>query len=126
MPNAEPLREGDPASVGPYRLAGRLGVGGQGVVYLAQAPNGAPVAVKVLRDGVTGDERFAEEIAAARRVEPLYVAQVLDAGVTGRPYVVTEYVDGPSLREAGPQAGADLQRLAVATATALAAIHQIG
>ncbi|MBB6343641.1 serine/threonine protein kinase [Nonomuraea muscovyensis] len=126
MPNAEPLREGDPASVGPYRLAGRLGVGGQGVVYLAQAPNGAPVAVKVLRDGVTGDERFAEEIAAARRVEPLYVAQVLDAGVTGRPYVVTEYVDGPSLREAGPQAGADLQRLAVATATALAAIHRAG
>ncbi|MFI7441803.1 serine/threonine-protein kinase [Nonomuraea indica] len=126
MPNAEPLHEGDPASVGPYRLAGRLGVGGQGVVYLAQAPNGAPVAVKVLREGVTGDERFAEEIAAARRVEPLYVAQVLDAGVTGRPYVVTEYVDGPSLRDAGPLAGEELRRLAVATATALSAIHRAG
>ncbi|MEU8110023.1 protein kinase, partial [Nonomuraea muscovyensis] len=44
----------------------------------------------------------------------------------GRPYEVTEYHHGPSLREAGPQAGADLQRLAVATATALAAIHRAG
>ncbi|MFI6785878.1 protein kinase [Nonomuraea sp. NPDC050383] len=126
MPHVEPLREGDPASVGRYRLAGRLGAGAQGVVYLAQAPNGAPVAVKVLHEGLAGDDRLAREMAAARQVDPVNVAQVLDASVSGRPYVVSEYVDGPSLQQAGPQAGAELQRLAVATATALAAIHRAG
>src|SRR5690606_5085376 len=46
------------------------------------------------------------------------------------PYVVSEYVDGPSLQEAvarrGPHRGASLQRLAVNTATALVAIHKAG
>ncbi|MCG5218200.1 serine/threonine-protein kinase [Streptosporangium sp. KLBMP 9127] len=126
MPQAEPLRAGDPAGVGPYRFVGRLGAGGQGVVYLGQAPDGRPVAIKVLREDVTGDDRFAKEIAAARRVEPFCIAQVLDASLGGRPYIVTEYVEGPSLQQAGRHFGADLQRLAVATATALAAIHRAG
>ncbi|MEV0196183.1 protein kinase [Nonomuraea sp. NPDC050691] len=126
MPHVEPLREGDPAAVGPYRLAGRLGAGAQGVVYLAKAPNGAPVAVKILHEGLPGDDRLAREMAAARQVEPVNVAQVLDASAGGRPYIVSEYVDGPSLQQAGRRTGAELQRLAVATATALAAIHRAG
>ncbi|MER6580497.1 serine/threonine-protein kinase [Nonomuraea sp. NPDC001023] len=127
MPNVEPLREGDPAAVGPYRLAGRLGAGGHGVVYLARGRDGGPVAVKVLAEGVTAGEPFARELAAARAVEPSCVARVLDASVRGRPYVVTEYVDGPSLQEAGPLRGADeLRRLAVTTATALAEAHRAG
>ncbi|MDP4507047.1 serine/threonine-protein kinase [Nonomuraea turcica] len=125
MSPVEPLREGDPAAVGPYRLMGRLGAGGQGVVYLSQGPDGRPVAVKVLREGLA-DERFAKEIDAARRVEPFCIAQVLDASLSARPYIVTEYVEGPSLQQAGRHTGADLQRLAVATATALTAIHQAG
>ncbi|MFE3452640.1 protein kinase [Nonomuraea sp. NPDC059194] len=111
--------------MGPYRLLGRLGAGGQGVVYLAQGRDARPVAVKVLRDGLA-DDRFAKEIEAARRVEPFCIAQVLDASRGGRPYIVTEYIEGPSLQQAGRHSGADLQRLAVATATALAAIHQAG
>ncbi|MEV4572251.1 protein kinase [Nonomuraea jabiensis] len=126
MPNVEPLREGDPATVGPYRLVGRLGAGGHGVVYLGQARNGTPVAVKVLREGLAVDGRLATEIAAARKVEPFCLAQVLDASTSGRPYIVSEYVDGPSLEQAGRLGGAELQRLAVATATALDAIHQAG
>ncbi|AQZ60645.1 putative serine/threonine protein kinase [[Actinomadura] parvosata subsp. kistnae] len=121
-----PLREGDPAAVGPYRLLGRLGEGGQGVVYLGEAPGGRRVAVKVLQDGYAGDHRFAKEVEAARRVEPFCIAQVLDASLGGRPYIVTEYVEGPALSQAGRHTGADLQRLAVATATALAAIHRAG
>ncbi|MCG5217664.1 serine/threonine-protein kinase [Streptosporangium sp. KLBMP 9127] len=126
MPHVEPLREDDPAVVGAYRIVGRLGAGGQGVVYLGQAPDGRLVAVKVLRDAIARDDRFAKEIAAARRVEPFCIAQVLDASLSGRPYIVSEYVEGPSLQQAGRHAGADLQRLAVSTATALAAIHQAG
>ncbi|MFG1965704.1 protein kinase [Nonomuraea sp. NPDC049028] len=125
MAHVEPLREGDPTAMGPYQLFGRLGAGGQGVVYLGQGPDGRPVAVKVLREGLA-NERFAKEIDAARRVEPFCIAQVLDASLGARPYIVTEYVEGPSLQQAGRHVGADLQRLAVATATALAAIHQAG
>ncbi|MFE3451024.1 protein kinase [Nonomuraea sp. NPDC059194] len=126
MPHVAPLRHGDPAAIGAYLVVGRLGEGGQGVVYLGRAPDGRPVAIKVLREGVAPDDRFAREIAAARRVEPFCVAQVLDASLSGRPYIVTEYIDGPTLQQAGRHSGAELQRLAVATATALAAIHQAG
>lgn len=126
MPNAEPLHPGDPEAIAAYRIVGRLGEGGQGIVYLGQAPDGRPVAVKVLRQSVGGDNRFAKEIAAARRVEPFCIAQVLDASMSGRPYIVSEYVEGPALQQAGRHYGADLQRLAVSTATALAAIHEAG
>ncbi|WP_327582795.1 protein kinase [Nonomuraea sp. NBC_00507] len=126
MPNVEPLRDGDPAAVGPYRLVGRLGAGGHGVVYLGQARNGTPVAVKVLREGLAGGDRLAAAIAAARKVEPFCLARVLDGSAGGRPYVVSEYVEGRSLQQAGPLGGVELQRLTVATATALDAIHQAG
>src|SRR5690606_25922381 len=47
-----------------------------------------------------------------------------------RPYVVSEYIPGPSLRtlveREGPRRGASLERLAISTATALAAIHRAG
>ncbi|HEX4817008.1 MAG TPA: serine/threonine-protein kinase [Nonomuraea sp.] len=126
MPNVEPLREGDPAAVGPYRLVGRLGAGGHGVAYLGQARNGTPVAVKVLREGLAESDRLAASFDAARRVEPFCLAPVLDASTSGRAYIVFAYVDGPSLQETGPVGGTELTRLAVATATALDALHQAG
>ncbi|WP_214321504.1 serine/threonine-protein kinase [Nonomuraea sediminis] len=129
MAGGEPLRPGDPAEVGGYRLLRRLGSGEQGVVYLGEGPAGR-VAVKVLRaDGVDARarERLAREIEAARRVAPFCVARIVDADPLGdSPYLVSEYVEGPSLAEVGARAGADLQRLAVATATALAAVHEAG
>ncbi|MCA2227783.1 hypothetical protein [Nonomuraea aurantiaca] len=72
----EPLHPDDPPEIGQYRVIGRLGVGGQGVVYLGQARDGRYVAVKVLHDAVSDQvlERFAKEVAAARRVEPFCVA----------------------------------------------------
>ncbi|MCK2218868.1 protein kinase [Actinomadura sp. ATCC 31491] len=126
MPNVEPLREGDPAATGPYRLVGRLGAGGHGVVYLGQARDGTPVAVKLLREGPADRERLVRELTAARRVQPFCLARVLDAATGGRPYIVSEYVDGPSLQEAAPAPPAELPRLAVAVATGLDALHQAG
>ncbi|MEV1244453.1 serine/threonine-protein kinase [Nonomuraea sp. NPDC050022] len=125
----EPLYPDDPPAIGPYRLIGRLGAGGQGVVYLGQARDGRYVAVKVLHDAVSDQvlERFAKEVAAARRVEPFCVAQVLDASFEGRrPYIVTEFVEGLSLQQAGVHHGPALHRMAVSTATALAAVHRAG
>ncbi|WP_311922896.1 protein kinase domain-containing protein [Microbispora sp. H10836] len=135
MPDASPLRPEDPRHLGDYRLTGRLGVGGQGVVFLGAAgASGGPVAVKLLHarlDDASARRGFAREIEAVRRVAPFCTAQVLDADLDGdRPYIVSEYVDGPSLREhvraAGPRTGGDLDRVAVGTATALAAIHRAG
>lgn len=118
-----------------YRLVGRLGEGGQGTVFLGRDPAGGSVAVKLLHARFTGDadaqRRFLREIEAARRVARFSTARVLDAGVLDqRPYVVTEYVDGPSLQqlvtEDGPRLGGALESLAVGTVVALTAIHQAG
>nr|SBO93193.1 Tyrosine protein kinase:Serine/threonine protein kinase [Nonomuraea gerenzanensis] len=93
---------------------------------------GERYAVKLLH-GPVGDERaaFLREVELAKHVARFCTAQVIDAGFDeGRPYIVSEYVDGPSLaREVtltGPRQGGALERLAVSTATALAAIHRAG
>jgi predicted Ser/Thr protein kinase len=134
MPESQPLQPGDPSRLGEYELLGRLGEGGQGVVYLARR-DGADVAIKLLRAELTQDEtardRFVREAMAATRVARFCTAQVYEANVAGdRPYIVSEYVPGPSLHalvsREGPRTGAALERLAVGTATALVAIHQAG
>ncbi|MGC4789381.1 protein kinase domain-containing protein [Micromonospora sp. DT178] len=132
VPGLAPLWTHDPVTAGPYRLVGRLGAGGQGVVYLGEDDQGHRVAVKMINidlSDLRARSQFMKEIAAARRVVPFCTAQVLFAEVDGeRPYVVSEFIEGPTLfrhvREQGPVAGNALHRLAVGTATALAAIHR--
>ncbi|MGC4763718.1 protein kinase domain-containing protein [Micromonospora sp. DT46] len=132
VPGLVPLWTHDPVTAGPYRLLGRLGAGGQGVVYLGEDDQGHQVAVKMINidlSDLRARSQFMKEIAAARRVVPFCTAQVLFAEIDGeRPYVVSEFIEGPTLyrhvREQGPVAGNALHRLAVGTATALAAIHR--
>ncbi|MES9537419.1 protein kinase [Actinomadura sp. NPDC000600] len=142
MPDAHPLRSGDPVELGGYEIVGRLGEGGQGAVFLGRprGGEGAPraadhVAIKLLHGGLAGDEsaraRFVRELEVAKRVARFCTAQVLDADVAGdQPYIVSEYVPGLSLhhvvRTEGPRTGGALERLAVSTLTALTAIHQAG
>jgi hypothetical protein len=128
-----PLRDMDPRQLGAYRLLGRLGEGGQGVVFLAVGPAESLVAVKLLPPTTDPQvrSRFLKEVAAAQRVARFCTAQVLDAGIfERRPFIVSEYVSGPSLSEVveqfGPRAGAALERIAAATLAALGAVHAVG
>jgi serine/threonine protein kinase len=130
-----PLRDTDPAWVGRYRLIARLGAGGMGVVYLAAAQDGRQVAVKVLQPELVGDAefrtRFGREVAALTRVRAVCTVRVIEADTTSaRPFLVTEYADGPSLAEyveaRGPMDPRMLYGLAAGLAEALTAIHAAG
>ncbi|MER5997081.1 protein kinase [Nonomuraea angiospora] len=135
MNQFQPLAADDPRRLGAYEIVARLGEGGQGVVYLGKSDSGEQVAVKLLHNALVADAdartRFLREVAVAQRVARFCTAPVLHADLDGsRPYIVSEYVPGPSLREMvineGPRRGAALERLAISTATALAAIHRAG
>jgi outer membrane protein assembly factor BamB len=129
------LEPSDPREIGPYRLLGRLGEGGMGRVFLGLSAGGRRVAVKVIHDRLAAEPefrvRFRREIAAARKVNGLFTAMVVDADVDGpTPWLATAYVDGPSLADAvhehGPLPAASVRTLAAGLAESLAAIHAAG
>lgn len=94
-----PLHPSDPTSLGRFKLLGRLGEGGMGVVFLGQDEFGH-VAVKTIRAALTDDanvmRRFCREVDAAKRVPRHCTAQVYEDDLEHRPaYIVTEYIKGP-------------------------------
>ncbi|MDX6744972.1 serine/threonine-protein kinase [Actinocorallia sp. A-T 12471] len=130
----EDLQAGDPEQIGPYRVIARLGRGAQGVVYLGDR-DGDLAAVKLLHARFGGNHRlrarFAQELAAAQRVDDPCVARLLGAGIErGAPWVASEFVHGLSLSDvvegAGPRTGPPLDRLAIGVAGALWAMHRAG
>ncbi len=129
------LQPGDPVSVGSYRLLGRLGAGGMGQVFLGVSPGGRKVAVKLIRPAYARSalfrERFAREIEAVQRVGGFHTAPVVDADPhADPPWMVTAYVDGPSLQDAvrqdGPLPPGRVQALGAGLAEGLGAIHARG
>ncbi|WP_194893855.1 protein kinase domain-containing protein [Catenulispora pinisilvae] len=129
----EELGENDPTEIGPYGLLGILGSGGMGRVYLAQDADGEHVAVKVIHADLAREpefrRRFQREIEALRAVPGPGIAAILDADAEAqRPWLATEYVDGPSLHHvvtkgSGPLDAAAVCTLGAALARTLADIH---
>jgi hypothetical protein len=139
MPVVTPLRPDDPRRIGRYRPTGRIA--GEPAdpdsagSFLSRLPDGAAVAVTLLGRTWAPDaasrDRFAAEARAARRVAPFCTARILDAGFDAdQLYLVSEFIEGPSLTEVvkaeGPVEGPALAALATGAATGLASIHQAG
>ena len=130
-----PLLQTDPSQVGRYRLVARLGAGGMGVVYLGASQDGQQVAVKVLRPELADNPefraRFGREVTMLTRVQGVCTVRVIQADTKGpKPFLVTEFADGPSLSEyinaRGPLDARMLYGLATGLAEALTAIHAAG
>jgi serine/threonine protein kinase len=131
----EPLRRWDPERIGPYVILGRLGAGSMGEVYLGRSASGRLVAVKTIRPGLAEEAgfrtRFAQEVAAARKVSGVFTAAVVEADPDADlPWLATAYVPAPSLarlvKACGPMPVAAVRWLAAGCAEALASIHAAG
>jgi RNA polymerase sigma-B factor len=125
-----PLRAGDPARVDGHRLVSRLGAGGMADVFLAVAPTGDPVVIKILRPARATSRTCEREYGLARAVDPGCTAPPLGHGVSAAgPYLLTAHL--PRYRCATTLLGAPLPArqlwaLGAALARVLAAVHARG
>ena len=131
----EPLRRWDPDRIGPYVILGRLGAGAMGQVYLGRSAAGRLVAVKTIKVDLAEEAgfrtRFAQEVAAARRVSGFFTAAVVEADPEADlPWLATAYVPAPSLarlvKACGPLPVGAVRWLAAGCAEALESIHGVG
>jgi serine/threonine protein kinase/Tol biopolymer transport system component len=119
--------------LGPYVLEARVGAGGMGVVYRARDTKlNRLIAIKVLSDesrGATARARFQREARLASALNHPHIVSVYDAGeFEGHDYLVTEIVDGGTLREwsQGKRLWRQVIELLVNVADALAVAHTAG
>src|SRR4029077_20815660 len=131
----ETLRRWDPERIGPYVVLRRLGSGSMGQVYLGRSAAGRLVAVKTIRVELAEEAgfrtRFAQEVAAARKVSGVFTAAVVEADPEADlPWLATAYVPAPSLARlvlaCGPLPVATVRWLAAGVAEALQSIHGAG
>jgi len=122
-------------SVSSYQLLSRLGAGAMGEVYLAHdAKLDRPVAIKFLSPELAADRdrlrRFHQEARAASSLNHPNIVVVHDFGdLDGRPYLVTEYIEGATLGHRlrhGPLPIGEVLEFGVQMTSALAAAHARG
>jgi Tol biopolymer transport system component len=118
--------------LGPYQIVAGLGSGGMGEVYRARDSRlGREVALKILRSATLRDpdsrRRFAHEANAAGALNHPNIVAVFDVNLDGEnPYIVTELVEGESLRAILERGAVPLRKLldiAVQVADGMAAAH---
>ena len=120
--------------IGTYRVLSVLGAGGMGVVYKAlDAKFNRTVAIKFLFDTLADTDsrrRFLREAKTASSLNHPHILTVHDIGeVDGRQYLVTEFVDGGTLRDwrnAGGRSPLQIVELMLGVADALASAHDAG
>src|SRR6202046_2271546 len=131
----EPLRRWDPEMIGPYVVLGRLGAGSMGQVYLGRSAAGRLVAVKTIKVELAEEAgfrtRFAQEVAAARKVSGFFTAAGVEADPEADlPWLATAYVPAPTLSRlvlaCGPLPVTAVRWLAAGCAEALESIHGAG
>src|SRR5262245_41775404 len=137
-----PTEEQEPSligqRIGPYQILALIGAGGMGEVHLALDTRlGRKVAVKLLLAEFTADaerlRRFEQEARAASALNHPNIITVYEIGeIEGRRFIVTEYVEGETLRQRmarAPQRRIGLSgtlEIAVQVAAALQAAHEAG
>ena len=135
QPGRERLRRWDPDRIGPFVILGRLGAGSMGQVYLGRSAAGRLVAVKTIKVELAEEagfrNRFAQEVAAARRVSGVFTAAVVEADPEADlPWLATAYIPAPSLsrlvQACGPLPVRTVRWLAAGCAEALQSIHTAG
>lgn len=130
----EPLRAGDPAQLGDWRIMGRLGEGGFGTVFLAE--HGAQkAAIKVLRQEFVDDENarniLAQEADVLKKLTDPYIGKIIDSDLQGNmSWIATEFINGPTLevkvKYEGPLHENEWFRLASNIFHALSSAHNLG
>jgi serine/threonine protein kinase len=119
-----------------YRIERLIGEGGFGQVWRGTREDGSLVAIKILHlelirsnDALT---RFERELEAIERLNHRNVVRAFDHGALddGRPYLVLEYIEGPSLRdvihERGSLAPQEMLAIFEPLCDALATAHAVG
>jgi len=123
------------ARLGPYEILSRLGAGGMGDVYRARDTRlGREVALKILPKSFSSDadrlRRSEQESKAAGLLNHPNITAIFDVGThEGSPYIVSELLEGETLRSrlaAGPLSSRRATEFALQAARGLAAAHEKG
>lgn len=121
--------------IGDYEVIEKLGSGGFGVVYLArEGSTGQKVAIKCVHPALRSDQlfqrKFQAEVAALEHLAHRQIVRFIAAGESeSQLYIVTEFLDGESLRDIlkrGPVAYARALELVQQVGSALIASHRLG